>query len=138
MPRVRADRRSGGSFLTSLCKSRSMDSMPSFDTDHLAAAVGGDDALMRKFAGDFVANARRYVADLRVICEGPEEGCDDWVHTAHKLKGAAQTVGAPRLGALAASAQSDDGSNRHMLLMALESELSAVITAVQQWRDTSG
>ncbi|RMF07808.1 MAG: Hpt domain-containing protein [Alphaproteobacteria bacterium] len=101
------------------------ESLPSFDLDHFAKAVGGDRRLMTHFAAIFVANATRYVTQMHGAI-GSEKGRGGaWYGVAHKLKGSASAVGAHRLAALCATAEPlpPAGDARAQALSAIKDEL---------------
>ncbi len=105
---------------------------PSFDFDHLARAVGGDRDMMRHFAAAFADHAALYVQELgRSLGVGENE----WAGAAHKLKGAAATVGAHRLAALCAEAEAlpAAGDARARAIGAIEAELDNLGQILDNW-----
>lgn len=75
------------------------------DWMHLLQFAGGDEDFARETVVFFVENAEGYVAELEA--ESRHEG---WKAMAHKLKGAARSVGAGRVAELALGAEQLDES----------------------------
>lgn len=69
------------------------------DTAHVIAFAGGDFALALDLLQDFLATLDFHMRLLDAALVA-----DDWREDAHRLKGAACSIGAMRLGALAAMA----------------------------------
>ncbi len=61
------------------------------DEKHLREFTGGDTGFQRQVLGIFLENAPLY---LETLCR---DGNDNWRSDAHKLKGAARSIGAWRL-----------------------------------------
>ena len=61
------------------------------DLSHLAEFTAGDEELEQHVLGLFAEHAPKYLKDLKAA------GPDDWRSVAHKLKGAARSIGAWRL-----------------------------------------
>lgn len=61
------------------------------DDDHLSAFTGGDSSFQKQVLKVFLDNAPSY---LEILCE---PGNENWRTDAHKLKGAARSIGAWRL-----------------------------------------
>lgn len=111
------------------------DQLPSFDLDHLARAVGGDGELMKHFASAFIEATGVYVEDLSGTIQA-EEGMEGaWYGAAHKLKGAASTVGAHRLAALCLEAEPlpPEGDRRSRVLAAIGEELANLSRIIEDW-----
>lgn len=78
---------------------------PAFDRTHLMAQAMQDDVLAAEVLGLFLAQLPQLVEAL-AAAETP----DDWRSAAHALKGAAASIGAPRLQALAAELEMAESS----------------------------
>lgn len=74
-----------------------------FDLENLRANSMGDEDFVREIIGMFVRDSAKNIKTLETHCVDGE--CDDWVETAHALKGAAGTVGAEEMRLLCADAQ---------------------------------
>lgn len=102
------------------------------DREHLAGYSGGDEALEAELVAFFAENALLYIEELAV--SGDAEA---WHAAAHKLKGAARTIGALDLGMVAEKAEKacDDllgpgsESARQRQLDELKAELERVRSA---------
>jgi HPt (histidine-containing phosphotransfer) domain-containing protein len=71
-----------------------------FDATILSPLVEGDEALFRNIIDDFLAAAQSYISELAAA-----DSATIWTERAHKLKGAAHSVGALALADLAHSAE---------------------------------
>lgn len=69
------------------------------DADHLAAFTGGDEELRQSVLSVFRDNAPTYLTDLAETDPG------NWKQVAHKLKGAARSIGAWQLACAAERAE---------------------------------
>ncbi|HYM33664.1 MAG TPA: Hpt domain-containing protein [Candidatus Cybelea sp.] len=88
----------------------------------LMAHTAGDEALARELLALFLNSARRYIDDMAAAPDG-----ETWRRLAHTLKGAALSVGAPRLAALALAAERlDDRGSRDRTVQNLRVALDAV------------
>ena len=102
------------------------------DREHLAGYSGGDEALEAELVAFFAENAVLYIEELAVSLDA-----EAWHAAAHKLKGAARTIGALDLGMEAEKAEKscDDllapGSElaKQQQLDALAAELERVRSA---------
>ncbi len=70
------------------------------DRNQLAQFSGGDVAMEREILGFFHTNASGYIAEMERAGDG-----DEWEMMAHKLKGAARSIGAMALGEIAEEAE---------------------------------
>lgn len=70
------------------------------DREHLAGYSGGDAALEAELVAFFADNALLYIEELAVAGDAPA-----WRAAAHKLKGAARSIGALALGSEAEKAE---------------------------------
>lgn len=75
------------------------------DRAHLAGYSGGDEALEAELVAFFAENAVLYIEELAVACDG-----EAWRMAAHKLKGAARSIGALELGQEAENAEKACGT----------------------------
>jgi len=110
--------------------------VPILDVDHLGAAMGGDQALMKHFIHRFLENALRYVKELQSRVEDGGELDDSvWSGDVHRLKGAARTVGAMRLAAICAEAENMEVDSKACadVVRSLRREYDAVSAAVHAW-----
>ena len=92
------------------------------DKNQLAQFSGGDAAMEREILGFFHTNAQDYIADMEQACTSEE-----WKQFAHKLKGAARSIGAMALGELAEEAElvaDQVPDTRHSYLPRLRSALA--------------
>lgn len=102
------------------------------DREHLVGYSGGDQALEAELVAFFAENAVLYIEELAVAVDAGA-----WRAAAHKLKGAARSIGALDLGMEAERAEKAcenllaSGSDlaRQQQLQALEAELERVRTA---------
>lgn len=76
------------------------DREPPFDRAYFASYTGGDDVLANEVLDLFFDNAPSYLDALTKA-----EGSDDWRAAAHRLKGAARSIGARPLARAAAEAE---------------------------------
>ena len=99
------------------------------DANHLREFTGGDSALQAHVLGIFLDHAPSY---LKALCR---RGNENWRADAHKLKGAARSIGAWRLAveaeraeALGYPAQDDPRRSKcvHELLGRLEETISHI------------
>jgi len=78
-------------------------SAPAVDLSILISNSGGDEAFVREIITMSVEQADGQIRDLHTYCiDGPS---DDWMHTAHALKGTAATLGAEDMRKLCEFAQ---------------------------------
>jgi HPt (histidine-containing phosphotransfer) domain-containing protein len=73
---------------------------PAFVPHRLLEIVGDDEELFDDMLAEFQSNLRTYAADLRSARDRAS-----WRSTAHRLKGAAQAVGAEAIAAVAVVAE---------------------------------
>lgn len=100
------------------------------DTDHLAEFTGGDPVFQKQVLKVFLDNAPTY---LDVLCK---PGNENWRTDAHKLKGAARSIGAWRLAREAERAEqlgfpASDDPRRASIGAELSVRLSATIEEIQ-------
>lgn len=76
--------------------------LSALDTAHIIAFSGGDYALAHDLLQDFLTTLDFHMRLLDVALQA-----DDWREDAHRLKGAAFSIGAHRLAALAAMTEQD-------------------------------
>lgn len=96
----------------------SSDAVPAFVPHRLLEITGGDTELFDDMMSEFRANLRAYAADLRASSDRA-----GWKATAHRLKGAAQAIGAEAIAAIALLAElSAPGDSA--LLARLDSEIA--------------
>ncbi|MFC3051257.1 Hpt domain-containing protein [Kordiimonas pumila] len=101
------------------------------DISHLASFTGGDEELVNAVLDTFCNNAPKY---LVALIEAP---ASDWKASAHKLKGAARSIGAWRLAAEAERAEhmvvpADDNPKRAVVLKELAKRLEALLRHIRQ------
>jgi len=113
--------------------------VPILDVDHLGAAMGGDEALMKHFILRFLENAGRYVDELQARVES-SSGIEGkvWSGDVHRLKGAARTVGAMRLAAVCVEAENMEVESKACAdaVQCLSEEYDAIRAAVHAWLDS--
>lgn len=100
------------------------------DRDHLAAFTGGDPDFEKKILDIFLDNAPQYLASLR------DTGASDWKATAHKLKGAARSIGAWNLAREGERAEHmgtpmEDDPKRQTILQELEKRLALLVSHIE-------
>ena len=82
-------------------ESLAAENLPVFDRERALEKLCGDDDLLEQIIAVFVSNAEVHIGTLHQAIE--EQNQIELVTTAHKLKGAAASVGATRIAALALS-----------------------------------
>ena len=104
------------------------DAAPAMDVNVLKALVGGDAEVLREFLLDFRSSSARIAAELRAAGRRREAAAAG--AAAHKLKSAARSIGALKLGELCAEMEhagnTDDSTTLAALLPRFEEELVAV------------
>ena len=98
--------------------------MSVIDRAFLAGFTGGDAELEKDLISFFVDNARTYIDDLAASASG-----EPWRATSHKLKGAARSVGAIDVAALALQSETLDASDdekRAQMVAALKDAVEKV------------
>ena len=100
------------------------------DVAHLSGFTGGDPDFESHILGIFVDNAPGYLNALK----GTEE--DNWKTTAHKLKGAARSIGAWNLARAAERAEkmpspAPEAVERRQILEILESRMKNLLLFVE-------
>ena len=107
------------------------DAREAVETSVLASLVGDDPEGLAALLGEFAVSAAQSAAELSLAAGRGDHGAAGFI--AHRLKGAARTVGAIRLGNLcahveSATARSDDvGFAASLALLQLE------VVAVREW-----
>lgn len=97
---------------------------PPLDRSHLADYTGGDRELEREIIGLFLANLPSYLEAFERAGEA------EWRSAAHRLKGAARSIGARALAAAAAAAEEADPEERPGLLSMLHDERRRLVDAL--------
>jgi CheY-like chemotaxis protein/HPt (histidine-containing phosphotransfer) domain-containing protein len=97
----------------------------------LAGLVGDDPAGLAALLGDFAVSAAQSAVDLSVAAGRGDHGAAGFV--AHRLKGAARTVGAIRLGNLCAHVESAAARSDGVALVASLALLQLEVVAVREW-----
>lgn len=100
------------------------------DRAHLAGFTGGDPSFEKQVLGIFVDNAPGYLEILKA-CDG-----DNWKSSAHKLKGAARSIGAWRLARAAERAERmpppmKADSKREALFSDLQERLDSLLAQIK-------
>lgn len=100
------------------------------DTDHLAEFTGGDPVFQNQVLKVFLDNAPTY---LETLCK---PGNENWRTDAHKLKGAARSIGAWRLAREAERAEqlgfpASDDPRRELIGAELAVRLSDTVAEIQ-------
>lgn len=100
------------------------------DRAHLAGFTGGDPSFEKQVLGIFMENAPSYLDILR------ECDSDNWKSSAHKLKGAARSIGAWRLARAAERAERMQppmaaDAKRDALFEDLQERLDSLLTHIQ-------
>lgn len=96
------------------------DSLPLFDSLVLLEMTGNDAALTLSILSDFLENF-----DIQLKAMADAADISQWRALAHRMKGTANSVGARRLGALAARAERET-TPRPAVAEALATELAAL------------
>jgi len=101
------------------------------DRHHLAGFTGGDTEFEKQVLGIFVDNAPGYLQHLRTCDPG------DWKSSAHKLKGAARSIGAWHLARAAERVEhmralGEDDPKRGPLFDELEGRLTRLLHQIAQ------
>lgn len=106
--------------------------------DELLAMIGDDPVLYADLLDTFLADAARYLAELRAASEAGADA-DALVRPAHTLKSNARNVGASRLAELCADLEADARggavANVEARVAAVSAELADVRAAVAHERD---
>lgn len=98
-----------------------------FDRDHFTSYTGGDEVLANEVLDLFFENAPLYLADLRRA-----QGGDEWRAAAHRLKGAARSIGARPLAHAAAEAETAAPADQAAAAARLEVELKRLRTHLER------
>lgn len=103
------------------------------DDEHLSTFTGGDPGFEAQILDIFLDNAPGYLAALR------DTGVGEWKSTAHKLKGAARSIGAWRLAREAERAEhlgapAVDDPRRATTLSELEVRLAGLVSHIEARR----
>jgi PAS domain S-box-containing protein len=105
----------------------------SFDVAVLVALVGGDAATAADFLTDYMASARRLLAEMRQAADGGD--AERVGSCAHKLKSSSRSVGALRLGELCAdlenASQTKDRPALDAGVAALERQWAVVVPLIE-------
>lgn len=103
-----------------------IDRLPILDPTPLADFSAGDLALAQSFLDEFFLHATHYLEELAMALDSSE-----WVGTAHRLKGAANSIGASRLAYWADYAERAAPSER-------ESALGKALSTFQELKNYCG
>jgi CheY-like chemotaxis protein/HPt (histidine-containing phosphotransfer) domain-containing protein len=110
-----------------------------WDMDVFAKMLGEDVAMQRRLLASFLPNAHNQCHAISGAV-----GSGHWqeaAEVAHKLKSAARTVGAMRLGALCEALEragrQDDGANCRLLCQRLNEETGKIGSVMGNWLDVS-
>lgn len=100
------------------------------DDNHLATFTGGDPSFEAQILDIFLDNAPLYLAALK------DTATSDWKATAHKLKGAARSIGAWRLAREAERAEfmgapAPDDVRRQAVICELQKRMDSLIANIR-------